>query len=77
MVAEEALKVAVAQESSVSAVAEDSREVVILSEGHDIAFDKRVCSSLRASETRLKVDVISRAGSSRSAGSVECQYPSK
>ena len=50
MVAEEALKVAVAQEGLVSAVAvvamtEDSREVVIVSEGHDIAFDVRVCSS--------------------------------
>jgi hypothetical protein len=46
VVAEEALKVAVAQEGSVPAVAEDSREVVMVSEGHDIAFGIRVCSSL-------------------------------
>jgi hypothetical protein len=38
VVAEEALKVAVAQEGSVPAMAEDSREVVMVSEGHDIAI---------------------------------------
>jgi hypothetical protein len=50
VVAKEALKVAVAQERSVSGVAvvagaEDSREVVVVSEGHGSSFDIRVCSS--------------------------------
>lgn len=56
LVVQEALKVAVAQESSVSAVAvvvmaEDSMEVVVVSKGHDIAFDMSLLL-LAVSETR-------------------------
>jgi len=45
VVAREALRVAVAQEGTVSAVAVESRKVVVASEGHDIAFEIRVCCS--------------------------------